>query len=76
MISKEKNTHTAVNEKGKTEKSWTLFYKKLFYKIIQNDNNLSYDLFFHFASSFAAQVLLFEIRMTQEISEGESGNSK
>ena len=31
---------------------------------------------FCFASSFAAQFLLFEIRMTQEISKGEVGNGK
>ena len=29
---------------------------------------------FCFGSSFAAQFLLFDIRMTQEISEGEVGN--
>ena len=32
--------------------------------------------FFCFASSFAAQFLLFDIRMTQEISKGEVGNGK
>ena len=32
--------------------------------------------FFYFASSFAAQFLLFDIRMTREISKGETGNSK
>ena len=32
--------------------------------------------FFCFASSFAAQFLLLEIRMTQEISKGEEGNDK
>ena len=35
--------------------------------------NLAYT---YFASLFAAQFLLFEIRMTQEISNGETGNSK
>ena len=29
----EKNTYAAVNEKRKTEKSWTLFYNRLFYKV-------------------------------------------
>ena len=24
----------AVNEKGKTEKSWTLFYNRLFYQVL------------------------------------------
>ena len=31
---------------------------------------------FCFASSFAAQFSLFDIRMTQEISKGELGNGK
>ena len=31
-------------------------------------------VFFYFASSFAAQFLLFDIRMTQEISKGEIRN--
>ena len=29
---KEKNPQTAVKEKRKTEKNWTLFYNRLFYK--------------------------------------------
>ena len=32
--------------------------------------------FFYFASSFAAQFSLFNIRMTQEISKGEIGNGR
>ena len=32
--------------------------------------------FFCFASSFAAQFLLFDIKMSQEISKGEVGNGK
>ena len=32
--------------------------------------------FFYFASSFAAQFFLFDIRMMQEISKGEEGNIK
>ena len=32
--------------------------------------------FICFASSFAAQFLLFDIRMKQEISKGEAGNGK
>ena len=39
-----KNTHTAVNKKRNTEKSWRKLRKV--------------------ASSFAAQLLLFDIRMT------------
>ena len=31
---KRKNTHTAVNVKRKTEKSWTLFCNRLFYKAL------------------------------------------
>ena len=32
MTRKEKNNYAAVNEKRKTEESWTLFYNRLFYK--------------------------------------------
>ena len=32
--------------------------------------------FFYFTSLFAAQFLLFDIRMMQEISKGEVGNGK
>ena len=60
---REKNTHTVANGERKTEKSWTLFYKRLFYK-------------FYFASSILAQLSLFVIRVTQEISKLEIGNSK
>ena len=38
--------------------------------------NMIINHFFCFASSFAAQFLLFDIRMTQEISKGEVGNDK
>ena len=31
---REKSTYAAVNEKGKTENSWTLFYNRLFYKVL------------------------------------------
>ena len=31
---REKKTYAAVNEKRKTEKSWTLFYNRLFYKVL------------------------------------------
>ena len=34
------------------------------------------NLFFCFASSFAAQIFLFDCKMTQEISEGDVGNGK
>ena len=58
--------HAAVNEKRKTKKSC------LFYKVLYDDN----ESFFCFTSSFAAQFLLFQIRMTQEISKGKLGNGK
>ena len=31
---REKNTYAAVNEDRKTEKSWTMFYNRLFYKVL------------------------------------------
>ena len=31
---REKNSYDAVNEKRKTDKSWTLFYDRLFYKVL------------------------------------------
>ena len=34
LIRKAKNTYAAVNEERKTEKSWTLFYNRLFYKVL------------------------------------------
>ena len=54
---KRKNTHTVINEKRKTEKSWTLFYNRLFHKALSKDNHC-----FYLSSSFAAQFLLFDIR--------------
>ena len=38
--------------------------------------NMIINHFFYFASSFAAQVLLFDIRITQEIAKVEVGNGK
>ena len=65
---KERKTlnHTVVNEKRKTEKIWTCFitcclFNRFFYS----------QFFFYFANSFLAQFSLFDIRITQEISEGE-----
>ena len=46
------------------------FYNRLFYKDLHNL------FFFYFASLFAAQFSLFEIRMTQKISKGETGCGK
>ena len=63
---------------GKTGKSWDLFYNKLFYKDLQNDNHFFFNRSFCsqnicFASSLAAQ---FDIRMKQEISKRETENGK
>ena len=44
----------------KPRKSWTLFYR-LFYKALLIINH-----FFYFASSFAVQFPLFDIKMTQK----------
>ena len=38
--------------------------------------NMIINHFFCFTSSFPAQFLLFDIRMTQEVSKGEAGNGK
>ena len=65
------NTHTAVNEKRKTETSWTLFYNRLFCKALLKINHL-----FYLASSFTVQVWFFDIRMTQKISKGGIVNGK
>ena len=43
---------------------------------IKSFNMIIKHFFFCFASSFAAQFLLFDIKMTQEISKGEVGNDK
>ena len=65
---KEKSTHTTVNEKRKTEKSWTLFYNKLLYKA-----HLIIIYFFYLVRSFAMQFQLFDIRMTQKYQQGKLG---
>ena len=81
---KEKNTHKAVNEKRKTEKSWTFFYltgyfmkplKMAINHFFFNRSFCSQDIFY-FTSSFTEQLLFFDVRMTQEISKGEIGNNK
>ena len=56
----------------KLRKVGLLFYNRLFYKCF----NMIIDDFFCFASSFAAQFLFFDIRMTQKILKGEVGNGK
>ena len=71
MERKEKNTHTAVNEKRETDKCSTLFYNRLFYNAFYNYNHFCY-----FASSFVAQFLIFDIRVTQELRKSEIRNSK
>ena len=50
-------------------------YKMIINNFFFNRSFCSQD-FFNFTSSFTAQVLLFDIRMTQEISKGEVGNGK
>ena len=62
---REKNNHTAVNEKRKSEKNWNLFYltgyfvkplKMTINHFFFNRSFYSQD-FFYFASSFTAQFL-------------------
>ena len=48
----EKNTHTVANGEKKSEKSWTLFYNRLFYKAIKNGNRFSSICFFVNVSLF------------------------
>ena len=81
----EKSSHTAVNEKRKTKQSWNLLYltgyfmkplKMAINHFFFNKSFCSQDFFFHFASSFTAQFLFFDVRMTQEISKVEIGNDK
>ena len=77
---REKNSHTAVNEKKKTEKSLNLFYltgyfmKKIAINHFFFNRYFCSQDFFYFASSFTAQFLFFDVKMTQEISKGEIGN--
>ena len=66
----DKEREKTVNEKRKTDNILTLFYNRLLKSF-----NMIINLFF-FTSSFAAQFLLFDIRLTQEISKGEIGNGK
>ena len=72
LIRKEKKHLRSSQWEKKTEKFWTFFYNRLFYKVLWYDN----ESFFCFASSFTAQFLLFDIRMTQKISKREEGNDK
>ena len=60
---KEKNTHTAANENRKTGESWTLFYKSLFYKVIQNDNS-------------SQDIYLFRCRSQRNYCSLISGNAR
>ena len=63
LIRKEKK-HVCSGQWEKNWGNWTLYY------------NMIINHFFYFTSSFAAQVLLFDIRMTEDISKGEVGNGK
>ena len=58
--------------KEKLKKSGLCFIKGCFIKSF----NMIINHVFVLASSFAAQFLVFDIRMTQEISKGEEGNGK
>ena len=81
---KEKNSHTAVNEQRKNERSCTLFYLTGYFmkplKIVLNhfffNRSFCSQDCFYFASLFTAQFLFFDVTMMQEISKGEIGNEK
>ena len=63
LIRKEKK-HLCSGQWEKNWGNWTLFY------------NMIINHFFYFTNSFAAQVLLFDIRMAEDTSKGEAGNGK
>ena len=58
--------------KEKLRKATLCFITGCFIKFF----NIIINHFFCFTSSFPAQFLLFDIRMTQEVSKGEAGNGK
>ena len=82
FIRKRKNSHTAENEKRKTEKIFfylTGYFMKLLKMAINHfffSSSFYSKDFFYFASLFTAQFLIFNVRITQEISKGEIGNDK
>ena len=84
LYEKRKNSHTAAKEKRKTEKSWNLFhltgyFMKPLKMAINHFSSIGifvHKTFFYFASLFIAQLLFFDVRMTQEISKEEIGNNK
>ena len=53
-----------------------LFRKLIRKQLCSKPFNMEINLLFCFASSFAVQLLLFEIMMTQEILKGEVGNGE
>ena len=59
--------------KEKLKKVGLCFITGRFIKLFKMIINL---FFFYFASSFAAQFSLFDIRMTQEMAKGETGKNK
>ena len=71
-MKEKKNPYAAVSEKKKLRKVELCFMIGCFIKSF----NIIINHFFCFASSFAAQPLLFDTRITQEISKGEVGCSK
>ena len=60
------NTHKAVTEERKTEKSLTLFYNRFFYKVLQNDNQSFFISQPHSKRNFRCLI--------SGISKGETGN--
>ena len=81
LYKKRDKIHIVLNEKWKAEKSWTMFYKRLFSKTLENvkmiinhfffNRSFCSQDFFYLVSSFAVQFSLFDIRMTEEISKGK-----
>ena len=83
LIKIEKNTHAAVSENEKIRKVGLCFITGYFmkpFKITINhfffNSSFCSQGFFYFASSFAAQCLLFLIRLTQERGKGKLGTVK
>ena len=52
LYEKRKNTHASLSQKRKTEKSWTLFYDRLFYNVFKMTIN-------HFYSIGSQELFLF-----------------
>ena len=59
---KKKHTHTVVNENTKTEKSWNLFYNRLFYKVLQPFKKI---IIFSAISIFVHKIFIFSQARSQ-----------